>query len=75
MNSSDLENDPAVFEFNISEAPIVVFSLSGTCGNARLKKIADDLADDIEAIPGVLETNVAGGLDQCRRGPGTGDTN
>jgi len=44
----DLENDPAVFEINISEMPIVTFALSGTCGIARLKRIGDDLADDIE---------------------------
>ncbi len=61
---SDLENDPAVFEINVSEQPIVVFSLSGTCGNACLKKIADDLADDIEAISGVLEAEVTGGLER-----------
>ncbi len=61
---SDLENDPAVFEVNISELPIVVFSLSGTCGNPCLKKIADDFADDIEAIPGVLEAEVTGGLER-----------
>ncbi|MCK5348799.1 MAG: efflux RND transporter permease subunit, partial [Desulfobacula sp.] len=46
---SDLENDPSVFEVNISEMPIVIYSLAGTCGPRRLKKIADDLKDDIEA--------------------------
>ena len=44
--------------------PIVVFSLSGTCGLPCLKKIADDLEDDIEAIPGVLEVDVTGGLER-----------
>ncbi|MBU1161739.1 MAG: efflux RND transporter permease subunit, partial [Proteobacteria bacterium] len=48
---TDLEDDPSVFEVNFSELPIVVFSMSGTCGLATLKKIADDLKDDIEAIP------------------------
>ena len=38
---SDLEDDPSVFEVNFSEMPIVIFSLSGTCGNPCLKKIAD----------------------------------
>ena len=28
----DLEDDPSVFEVNFSEMPIVVYSLSGTCG-------------------------------------------
>lgn len=59
---NDLENDPRVFEVNLSELPIVVFSLSGTCGLPCLKEIADDLEDDIEAITGVLAVDVTGGL-------------
>ena len=42
----------------------IVHVIGGTCGNACLKKIADDLADDIESIPGVLETEVSGGLER-----------
>ncbi|KPJ78926.1 MAG: acriflavin resistance protein [Deltaproteobacteria bacterium SG8_13] len=61
---ADLEDDPAVFEVNFSELPIVVFSLSGTCGITCLKEIADDLAEDIEAIAGVLEAEVTGGLER-----------
>ncbi len=61
---TDLENDPSVFEVNFSEMPIVVFSLSGTCGNTCLKEIADDLEEDIESIPGVLEVEVTGGLER-----------
>ncbi|MGA1865136.1 MAG: efflux RND transporter permease subunit [bacterium] len=61
---SDLEEDPSVFEVNFSELPIQVLSLSGDIGLARLKKIADDLQDDIEAIPGVLECEVSGGLER-----------
>ena len=61
---SDLENDPMVFEVNFSEMPIVVFSLSGTCGLPCLKDIADDLKDSIEAIVGVLEVEVTGGLER-----------
>ncbi|MEJ2039370.1 MAG: efflux RND transporter permease subunit, partial [Desulfosarcinaceae bacterium] len=61
---SDLDEDPLVFEVNFSELPIVTFSLSGTCGPRCLKKIADDLKDDIEAIPGVLEAEVTGGRER-----------
>jgi len=60
----DLEDDPQVFEVNFSELPIVVFSLSGTCGLPCLKEIADDLEDAIEAIPGVLAVDVTGGLER-----------
>ncbi|PIE60179.1 MAG: acriflavin resistance protein [Desulfobulbus propionicus] len=61
---TDLDDDPSVFEVNLSELPIVVFSLSGTCGLPCLKRIADDLADEFEAIPGVLEADVTGGLER-----------
>ncbi|MGM0451714.1 MAG: efflux RND transporter permease subunit, partial [Thermodesulfobacteriota bacterium] len=60
----DLEDDPAVFEVNLSELPIVVYSLSGTSGMASLKKIADDLEEDIESIAGVLEVDVTGGRER-----------
>jgi multidrug efflux pump len=61
---SDLENDPAVFEVNFSEMPIVVYALSGTCGPRMLKEIADDLKDDIEGVPGVLEAEITGGQER-----------
>ncbi len=61
---TDLENDPSVFEVNFSELPIVVFSLSGTSGITSLKEIADKLEEDIEAIEGVLEVDVTGGLER-----------
>jgi len=57
----DLEDDPSVFEVNFSEMPIVVYSLSGTAGLVALKEIADNLEEEIEGIPGVLEVNVSGG--------------
>jgi multidrug efflux pump len=61
---TDLENDPSVYEVNISEMPIVVYSLAGDCGPRALKKIADDLKDDIEAVPGVLEAAITGGQER-----------
>ena len=60
----DLEDDPYVFEVNLSEMPILIFSLSGTCGLSCLKDIADDLEDEIEAVTGVLEVDITGGLER-----------
>ena len=61
---SDLEDDPSVFEINLSQMPIIVFSLSGTCGLSCLKEIADDLQDEVEALPGVMEVEINGGLER-----------
>jgi multidrug efflux pump len=60
----DLEDDPEVMEINLSELPIVVFSLSGTCGLKCLKDLAEDLEEEFESIPGVLEVDVTGGLER-----------
>ncbi len=61
---TDLEDDPVVSEINISEMPILVLSLSGTVGLVRIKDMADDLKDEIEAITGVLEAEITGGLER-----------
>ncbi|NNK92988.1 MAG: efflux RND transporter permease subunit [Desulfobacterales bacterium] len=61
---ADLENDPAVFEVNLSELPIAVYSLYGMCGLPCLKDVADDLKDDIEAVSGILEAEITGGLER-----------
>ena len=61
---SDLEDEPLVYEVNFSEMPIVVYALAGPSGPRMLKEIADDLKDEIEGIPGVLEVEVTGGLDR-----------
>jgi multidrug efflux pump len=55
--------DPVINEINISEFPIMYINVSGQVGLARLKKIANDLGDDIEAIPGVIAADITGGLE------------
>ena len=61
---TDLEDDPLVFEVNFSDQPITVYAMSGIDDPARLKETADDLADAIETVPGVLEAEVSGGLER-----------
>jgi len=57
---TDLENDPAVFEINLSEWPILMVAISGDVGERVLKKIAEEMEDLIEEVPGVLEVDVTG---------------
>lgn len=55
--------EPVVTEINISEFPIMYVNVGGKFGVARLKNVADNLKDKIEAIPGVLRADVTGGLE------------
>ncbi|MCW9705331.1 efflux RND transporter permease subunit [Fodinibius salsisoli] len=56
--------DPIIQEINFSEFPIMQVNLSGQYGVVQLKEIAEDLQDQIETIPSVLEVNLAGGLER-----------
>ncbi len=60
----DLENDPVIFEVNLSEFPILMLAVSGDVEETVLKRVAEELEDRIEAIPGVLEVNLAGGRER-----------
>jgi multidrug efflux pump len=47
-------------EVNFSEFPILVVSLSGSLPERTLLRLANELQDDIEAVPAVLEAGLAG---------------
>ena len=54
--------DPILTEINFSDLPIMVINVSGDMDLVGLKKIAEDLEDEIETVPGVLDAMVTGGL-------------
>ena len=54
--------DPQVIEISFSDIPILMVALTGPIDEEALKDIGEDLADEIEAVPGVLDVKVAGGL-------------
>jgi multidrug efflux pump subunit AcrB len=56
--------DSRIQDVDVSQFPILVVSLSGEVGLAQLKEIADDLKDDLEAIPGVNRVQVIGGRER-----------
>ncbi|MBU2514417.1 efflux RND transporter permease subunit [bacterium] len=56
--------DAIITEINTSDFPVLIINLSGTIGLYQLKEAAEDLKEDIEAIPGVLEAKRIGGLDK-----------
>jgi len=52
--------EPVIEEMNFSNFPIVVVSISGDISERALLHLAQDLQDDIEAIPAVLEAPLVG---------------
>ncbi len=54
--------DPEIIEINASDWPILVANVSGEMDPLRLQNLAEEMEDDIEAIPGVLEASIAGGI-------------
>ena len=59
----DEAEEPSIFEFSFAEIPIMQVNLSGDYGLVRLKEIAEDLEDRVEAHPEVLRADVRGGLE------------
>jgi CzcA family heavy metal efflux pump len=56
--------DPIISEISFSELPVLVVNISGDVGLLALKEIAEDLQDDIEGIPGILEVALIGGIER-----------
>lgn len=61
---SELEDDPVISEMNFADMPIIQVVLSGPFSLKRLKVFAEDLEDRFEAIPGVLDARIIGGLER-----------
>lgn len=56
--------DPIIQEINFAEFPIMQVNISGRYGLVQLKQVAEDLQEQIEAVPSVLEVDLAGGLER-----------
>jgi len=54
--------DSVVNEISFSDIPIMLVSVVGDMDPVLLKRLAEDVADEIELLPEVLSTDVAGGL-------------
>ncbi len=53
-------DEPSVNEVNVSLFPVLNVSLSGSIPERTLTAIATELKDALEALPGVLEADIAG---------------
>lgn len=56
--------EPEIFEINFAEFPIMQVNVAGPYSLVRLRDVADDLKDDLEQIPSVLEVQLSGGLER-----------
>jgi multidrug efflux pump len=55
---------PEVVEFSLSDIPVMVLSVSADMDPLTLRQTAEDLADELMKIPGVLDTSVVGGVER-----------
>lgn len=56
--------EPVITEINFSELPILYVNLTGNIGAAELKLVGDRIKDKFEQIPGVLSSDVVGGIER-----------
>jgi multidrug efflux pump len=56
--------EPTVVEFNMSEMPVMQVNLAGEYGLVRLKDLAEQLQDVLEALPQILRADIRGGLER-----------
>ena len=64
---ADLPDDteePLIDEIDTSEFPILTVNFAAKYSLARLKQVAEDVQDEIEGIPSVLEADLVGGLER-----------
>ncbi len=56
--------EPIVSEIDLQELPIMNINLAADYPLTRLKEVADDLADEIESIPAILDVTTVGALER-----------
>ena len=61
---TDLPQEPEIRRIDLSEIPILYINLTGDLGLVRLKQLAEDLQDRIEALEEITRVDIAGALDR-----------
>ena len=56
--------DPRVQDVDFSQLPILLATLSGPVGVQQLTEVAEEMQEDIEALPGVNRVTVVGGRER-----------
>lgn len=66
LAKQDLPNDleePLVQEINFENIPIMLVSIVGNQSLVRLKEIAENIQDKVDQVPGILDVDIVGGLE------------
>ncbi len=61
---NDLFQEPDLTQIDVSEIPILFVNLYGDLGLIKLKKYADDLKDQLEALEEISKVEIIGALDR-----------
>jgi multidrug efflux pump len=56
--------DTDIREISFSDFPIVIVTLAGGVDEEKLKKLGEDLAEDLRRVPGVLDAKLSGGRER-----------
>lgn len=56
--------EPNVMEFSLSDVPVITLSLGAEMNALDLRRLGDDLAEQLQRITGVLEVDVTGGQER-----------
>ncbi len=67
QSRTDLPGDieePIIQEINFENIPIMLVSIVGKQSLVKLKKVAENLQDRFEQIPGVLDVKISGGVER-----------
>lgn len=59
----DIEN-PIVEELSFDDLPIIFFTLTGSQDMLRLREIAEEIAPQLESVPGVNRVDIFGGFER-----------
>ncbi|MCB9680110.1 MAG: efflux RND transporter permease subunit [Alphaproteobacteria bacterium] len=63
-NLPDDVEEPSVNEVSFSDIPIMLITLAGDVDEQLLKKLAEDLQDEVTRVAGVLDADVTGGRER-----------
>lgn len=61
---TDLDNDPMVQEVDFSEFPIMNINISGNYSLEKLKRYAEMMQDEVEALPEITRVDIIGALNR-----------